>query len=95
MKIGEVVCSKAGRDKNKYFIVTKIIDELFIEICDGKLRKLDKPKRKKIKHLKGTDVIIESLSDRIVTDQKVTNSDLRRAISEYETQVEMLLNEND
>ena len=48
---GSIVYSKAGRDKGGYFIVMSQTGE-YISICDGKGRKTDKPKRKKIKHVK-------------------------------------------
>lgn len=44
--IGQVVKSKAGRDKGRIFLVLDIIDDQHILIVDGDLRKLDNPKRK-------------------------------------------------
>ena len=46
---GQVVRSKRGRDEGKVFVVIDIIDNLYL--VDGKLRKLDRPKKKKVKHL--------------------------------------------
>ncbi len=51
LAVGQVVRSKAGRDKGRVFIVDKIIDENLVLIVDGSLRKLDRPKKKKRKHL--------------------------------------------
>lgn len=48
---GQVVRSKKGRDEGKVFVITEIIDDDFLFIVDGKLRKLDRPKKKKVKHL--------------------------------------------
>ena len=44
---GSIVYSKAGRDKGNYFVVMSVDGE-YVNICDGKGRKIDKPKRKKI-----------------------------------------------
>lgn len=48
---GQVVRSKKGRDEGKVFVITEIIDKDFLYLVDGKLRKLDRPKKKKVKHL--------------------------------------------
>ncbi|MCI5642766.1 MAG: KOW domain-containing RNA-binding protein [Peptoniphilus sp.] len=48
---GQVVRSKKGRDEGKVFVITEIIDDDFLLLVDGKLRKLDRPKKKKVKHL--------------------------------------------
>lgn len=48
---GQVVRSKKGRDEGKVFVITEIIDDDFLFLVDGKLRKLDRPKKKKVKHL--------------------------------------------
>ena len=47
---GSAAVSKAGRDKGRWFAVLSIEDG-FANIADGDLRKLEKPKRKKLKHL--------------------------------------------
>ena len=50
LAIGTVIKSLKGRDKNKYFCVVSI-DGKYVEICDGKEHKVEKPKRKKIMHI--------------------------------------------
>lgn len=52
MNIGDIVISTAGRDAGKYFVVVGIAEGQYRLVCDGKLRKISKPKKKKIKHLK-------------------------------------------
>lgn len=64
---GSVVIADAGRDSGGFFVVTDI-DGSFCYIADGKSRKLDKPKRKNIKHIRTTDSMIE-LND--ITDKKL------------------------
>ena len=44
---GDIVISKAGRDKDKHFVVLSVIDEQFVSVADGSLRRVDNPKRKK------------------------------------------------
>ncbi len=50
---GCAVRSRAGRDKNRFFAVLEL-DDGFAYVADGNLRKLDKPKRKNLRHLAGT-----------------------------------------
>ena len=49
--LGTVVISKAGRDAGRYFVILDIADDAHVYICDGDLRKVQKPKKKKLKHL--------------------------------------------
>jgi len=49
---GAVVLSMAGRDAGRLFIVLDAPDEQYALIADGDLRKVEKPKRKKQKHLR-------------------------------------------
>lgn len=61
---GQVVRSKKGRDEGKVYIIMEIIDDDFLLLVDGKLRKLDRPKKKKVKHLYiYKDVIDTEVSD--------------------------------
>ncbi len=55
---GSIVFSKAGRDKGMLFLVVKREGE-YAYVSDGKLRKIENPKRKKIKHLQGTHTVFK------------------------------------
>ena len=71
MKIieGTVVKAKAGRDDERNFVVTEVCgDGRYVLIADGKTRKLDKPKRKNIKHLAVSNTVI-NLNE--ITDKKL------------------------
>lgn len=50
---GSIVRAKAGRDKGNYFVVLSI-DDTYAYIADGKTRKVEKPKKKKLIHLEPT-----------------------------------------
>ena len=75
--IGMIVKSEAGRDKGTFHVAVGA-DDRCVYICDGKERKLEKPKRKNVKHISPTDIRIE-LSE-------MTNRKLRRLITEFKTQ---------
>ena len=79
--IGSVVISKAGRDKGRSFIVVAEENE-FVYLCDGDLRKSDCPKKKKRKHLAATNIVCDYIGDKIKDKKKVTNTEIRRALSE-------------
>ncbi len=81
-KVGQVVYSKAGRDAGKKFIIVSIPDESYVYISDGDLRKIEKPKRKKAKHLIITEEVIKPLNEKLLNNMNVTNSEVRRALED-------------
>lgn len=78
--LGQVVYSKAGRDKGKYFLVIGMMENGYALISDGDTRKLEKPKRKKIKHLVIYNMIAYDIKEKIDTGIKITNGDLRNSL---------------
>ncbi len=79
--LGQIVVSRAGRDAGKRFVVVKVVDDSFVEISDGDLRKIEKPKRKKIKHLKCTDEKAEILAEKLKNSGRITNAEIRKALA--------------
>lgn len=82
IKVGMVVCSKAGRDKGERSIVISLENE-YAYVVNGELRKVDKPKKKKLKHLQKTNYVSEFISDKLQSVGKVTNSEVRKALADY------------
>lgn len=75
--LGQLVVSLAGRDKDLICTVVGISeDEGYVLIADGRIRKVENPKKKKLKHLKPIDC--EKLSP-----EKLTNRFIREAINSY------------
>ncbi len=81
--LGQVAISKAGRDKGRTFIIWQIVDDTFVLIVDGDLRRVERPKKKRIKHLKFTEDIIEKLNEKLIKNDKITNSEIRRTLVGY------------
>lgn len=81
LTLGQVVLSKAGRDEGKKFIVIDIIDELYVMISDGDLRRIENAKRKKIKHLQITEEAILPLCEKLEKKVRVSNSEIRKALA--------------
>ena len=75
----DMVQSLAGRDQGQYFFVLDVQDEMLL-LADGKLRRVESPKRKKRKHVMRVCRAQETLAGRIQSGEKVTNSELRKAI---------------
>ncbi len=79
--LGQIVVSRAGRDAGRRFVIIRVIDDSFVEISDGDLRKLEKPKKKKIKHLNMTDEKAGSLEEKLKSNAKITNAEIRKALA--------------
>ena len=75
--VGQIVCSKSGRDKDSVLVVVGE-DDLYVYVCDGKERPLERPKRKNAKHLSFTNTVLEEESFK-------TNKNLRKAIAIYKS----------
>ncbi|MBU3128552.1 RNA-binding protein [Clostridium tagluense] len=62
---------------HKKFIVVGILNSEYVYISDGDLRKIEKPKKKKVKHLNFTDTVAEEIKDSILSKKEVTNSKIK------------------
>lgn len=80
LALGQYVKSRSGRDKDKVFIVIGIIDDQFVYIADGDLRKLEKPKKKKIKHLAKLSLVSQEVKEKLENDMKFNNAFLRKKV---------------
>ena len=78
---GRVVLSTQGRDEGRYFIVLEVIDESFVLMADGLTRKLDHPKKKKIKHLRPKPIVV-NVDGATLPNKHLQDSDLRRYLNE-------------
>ena len=85
--LGELVYSKAGRDSGRKLVVIGIVNESYVLVSDGDLSRVEKPKKKKIKHLELTGTVIGSLGEKLKNNQKVTNSEIRKALMAYENKL--------
>ncbi len=74
MKIGQIVYSKAGRDKGRFLVVVADMPK-GIFVADGKERPLERPKLKNRKHLSVTG---NCLSENEVGSNKMLKKALNR-----------------
>ena len=80
ISISDVVISTAGRDQGQLFYCIGT-DNQYVSLADGKGRTLDKPKRKKRKHVQKVLRAETRVADKIRNGDKVLNSELRRDLA--------------
>lgn len=83
ISIGQVVKSRAGRDKGSTFLIFKIIDEKNVLVVDGKLRKLDNPKKKKIKHLMIYNKVLPELKHMLDNNLELNDAYIRKLLEPF------------
>ena len=77
-----LVISRAGRDKGQLFYVIEA-DEQYVYLADGKSRRLEKPKRKKRKHVEQVPRTESRIAEKIRNGEKVLNSELRKELASF------------
>lgn len=80
--LGQVVFSKAGRDAGRKFVLIGITDSEHVLIADGDLRRVENPKKKKLKHLAFDEAILIQINEKLSNKQKISNAELRKLLIE-------------
>ena len=75
-----IVKSIAGRDAGDLFFVIAAEGD-FLLLADGKRRRVERPKRKRAKHVVLVGECDAPVACKIRSSEKITNSELRRAIA--------------
>ena len=78
--ISDVVVSKAGRDQGEWFYVLDA-DETYLLLVNGRDRPMDKPKRKKRKHVEKVLRSETRVAAKLRSGDKVLNGELRRDLA--------------
>lgn len=81
--IGQVVKSKAGRDKGRVFLIYEVVDDQYVYVVDGDLRKLDSLKKKKIKHLIVFNTVMPEFKEKVENSVKINNSYIRKILEPF------------
>jgi large subunit ribosomal protein L14e len=81
--IGRYVWSKSGRDKDRLFIIIDLYDDQHVLVADGELRRIAKPKKKKLKHLNITNKVAKEINEIVTMKKRLLDADLQRAINNY------------
>ena len=85
--ISDVVVSTAGRDAGAWFYVIAE-DQTYLYLANGKDRTLDKPKRKKRKHVQKVLRSETRVAEKLRRGDKVLNSELRRDLAFHARQMQ-------
>ena len=78
--ISDVVISTAGHDQGHLFYVIST-DKTYLYLVNGKDRTLDKPKRKKPRHVQKVLRSETRVAVKLASGDKVLNSELRRDLA--------------
>ena len=82
----DVVLSTAGRDRGLLFFVMET-DGVYASLANGKERKLEQPKQKKLIHVRKVLRSDSDLARRIRSGERILNSELRRELAAYSRQI--------
>ena len=84
IEIGSIVISKAGRDQGRRFLVVGEADDDFVMVANGALRKMDRQKKKRRKHLKPKGTVVQAVRERLAEGRPIEDHELRAWLSEEE-----------
>lgn len=76
--IGRVVLGAAGRDRGRYFVVIDVVDSEYVLICNGKHRTIEKPKKKKVKHLKPQPTVLIDIKKNLEAGMRIFDAQIRK-----------------
>lgn len=80
---GQFVISKAGHDKGTIYVIVAEESE-FVYLADGRLKKPDRPKKKRRKHVQLINSMSDSnLCEKLKTGEAVQPEEIKYAIKQY------------
>ena len=79
LRKGMLVISKAGHDKECWYVVLNIEGNKAY-LVNGENRSVDRPKEKKLKHLQPVNKVPEILQEKLVQGKQWTNEEIKRAL---------------
>ncbi len=88
ISLGQIVISKSGRDKLRPFIVVEIIDDNYVRLADGKIRRISKPKLKKLKHINVTKTISDVANMKLSSGKKLLDEEIRKILENFKTGID-------
>lgn len=76
---GRVVISTQGHDEGRWYAILSVLDERMVLLVDGDTRKLAKPKKKQVKHLRALPLMIQ-VEGKGASGGPMADSDIRTAL---------------
>lgn len=85
--IGELATSKAGHDKDRLYMIVGEEGEC-VYLCDGRLRGVEHPKKKKKKHIQiihssAQDTLIQIIKQNLPGERDEINIQIRKTLEDY------------
>lgn len=85
--IGELATSKAGHDKDRLYMIVGEEGEC-VYLCDGRLRGVERPKKKKKKHIQiihssAQDTLIQIIKQNLPEERDEINRQIRKTLEDY------------
>ena len=84
---GEFATSKAGHDKDRLYLIVGEEGEC-VYLCDGSLRGVEHPKKKKKKHIQiihssAQDTLLQSIKQYLPGEENEINQQIRKTLEAY------------
>lgn len=85
--IGELATSKAGHDKDRLYMIVGEEGEC-VYLCDGRLRGVEHPKKKKKKHIQiihssAQDTLIQIIKQNLPGERDEIDRQIRTTLEDY------------
>lgn len=85
--IGELATSKAGHDKDRLYMIVGEEGE-YVYLCDGRLRGVEHPKKKKKKHIQiihssAQDTLIQIIKHNLPGERDEIDRQIRKTLEDY------------
>lgn len=84
---GQIVRSKAGRDKDKVFLVLDVLDAKHVLVADGHYRTFEHAKKKRTRHLQPFNWVLPDF-ERVKNSRDFNNAKIRKLLREFQESYE-------
>ncbi len=83
----KLAVSRSGHDKDRLYVIIKEEANL-VYLADGRLKPIEKPKRKSRKHIQIIKNLPKDITE-VFTQENFRNEEIKRAIKLYQKQTEI------
>ncbi len=83
----KLAVSRSGHDKDSLYVIVKEEGNL-VYLADGRLKPIEKPKRKNRKHIQIIKNLPKDITE-VFTQENFRNEEIKRAIKLYQKQTEI------
>jgi ribosomal protein L14E/L6E/L27E len=82
IEVGRLVKSLKGHDAGNIYMIIKQEDD-FVWLSDGDYKKLDKPKKKRIKHVEPLEKVSFTIAGKTLDNKLIHNQEIYSRIKQY------------